>query len=566
MRRQPLPDPLENLDFHIRLEAAYTELVSEVMSGVYAPKSPLRLLSEKSRGLCRQLVIPSVNDALLLQTLSDALWEEIKKKAPSPNAKYAPNDHGFAQIIKGQSSNYSPVRVWLAFQESVFGFTKRKKFVVVTDIPNYYDFISYEHLRSVLSDLSLAREHSLDLLIYTLSHMLWQPDYMPRVQIGLPQVNLDGARLLAHSFLFEIDRLLVSKSQLEYARFMDDIAIGADTIVEARAIIRDLDLSLQTRQLRLNSGKTKILTSKEAQCHFRINENIALDKLELRLKSAIDANKDIETYRQAVARVISKGLRRGWFTEGNGEKILKRLINCAKHFRILIDTGSFRQMLYDWPSCRQLVLSWWYESIKPESYLDLIAEFVASGHIIDHISFIDIAVSVVSARLPATVAVHNLIQALCSSIDVKSEWGLYASIWLMSKYGTEDELFQLIDQGEKIWLTNEHLSRTAASMYSRFIGKSHERAIAGMMGKANVWACQAFQFQLDLSKTTEGVTSVRKFLTALNPSLPNRITHSKFLMLASALKNTSISPTLTSSLRATHAWALTDQYYLQITK
>ena len=504
------------------------------MSGVYAPKSPLKLLSEKSKGLCRQLVIPSVNDALLLQTLSDALWEEIKTKAPSPNAKYAPNDHGFAKIIKGQSSDYGPVGVWLAFQESVFGFTGRKKLIVVTDIANYYDFISYDHLRSVLSELSLAREHSLDLLIYTLSHMLWQPDYMPRVQIGLPQVNLDGARLLAHSFLFEIDRLLVSKPQLEYARFMDDIAIGTDNIVEAKAIIRDLDLALQTRQLRLNSGKTKILTSKEAQRYYRINENIALDKLEVKLRCAIEINKNIENYQHAVTRVISKGLRRGWFTAGNGEKILKRLLSYARDYRIIIDTQSFKQILYDWPSCRRLVLSWWYQFIKPESYFNLITEFVASGHIIDHISFIDIAVSVVLARLPAIAAVTNLIHGLRSSIDVKTEWGLYATVWLMSKYGTEDELFQLIDQGEKVWLTNEHLSRTAASVYPRFIGSSHERAVAAMMQKSNVWARQAFQFQLSLYKTVEGVTSIKKFLVARNKSLPNQITHSKFLMLASA--------------------------------
>ena len=140
MRRQPLPDPLEHLDFHVRLEFACTELMSEVMSGVYAPKSPLRLLSEKSKGLCRQLVVPSVNDALLLQTLSDALWEEIKTKAPSHNAKYAPSDHGFAKIIKGQSSDYGPVGVWLAFQKSIFGFTERKAFIVATDIANLLRF------------------------------------------------------------------------------------------------------------------------------------------------------------------------------------------------------------------------------------------------------------------------------------------------------------------------------------------------------------------------------------------------------------------------------------------
>jgi reverse transcriptase-like protein len=418
MRRRPLPDPLENLDFHVRLEFACTELVSEVTSGVYAPKSPLRLLSEKSKGLCRQLVIPSVNDALLLQTLSDALWEEIKTKAPSPNAKYAPNDHGFSKIIKGQSSEYGPISVWLAFQKSIFGFTERKKFIVVTDIANYYDFISYDHLRSVLSDLSLAREHSLDLLIYTLSHMLWQPDYMPRVQIGLPQMDLDGARLLAHSFLFEIDRFLISKSELEYARFMDDIAIGADDIVQAREIIRDLDLTLQTRQLRLNSGKTKILTSEEVHTYYRINENMSLDKLDIKLKALLKSGEQIDSYKIGLSNIIEDGLKEDSFNEGNGEKILKRLINYAKTYNIILSEDSFEKILYYWPGCRRLILPWWYEHINPENYLNSINKFTASGHIVDHITFVDIAVSVVCARLKSNDVVTKFIHDLGSSVDV----------------------------------------------------------------------------------------------------------------------------------------------------
>ena len=188
------------------------------------------------------------------------------------------------------------------------------------------------------------------------------------------------------------------------------------------------------------------------------------------------------------------------------------------------------------------------------------------GHIVDHVSFVDIAVTVVSARLPATEVVNKSLSDLRLAIDVNSEWGFYAHMWLLSKYGTEDELFLLIDQGEKVWITNEHLSRTAASVYPSFIGHSHERAIVGIMEKSNIRARQAFQFQHALQTTIEGVTAIKKFLVARNTSLPNRISHSKFLMLASALKNTSIAPTLTNSLRKAHAWALTDQYYYQITK
>src|SRR5262249_37948651 len=124
--------------------------------------------------------------------------------------------------------------------------------------------ISYDHLRNILADLSLAREHALDLLIYTLSCMLWQPDYMPRVPVGLPQSNLHAPRLLAHCFLFEVDNMLAHYKNIDFARYMDDMDIGVDSVADARAVLRDLDLALQTRQIRLNSGKTKILSEGEA--------------------------------------------------------------------------------------------------------------------------------------------------------------------------------------------------------------------------------------------------------------------------------------------------------------
>jgi hypothetical protein len=166
MRQQLIPDPVEHLDFHINLDAMCTAIAAEVCSGAYIPRPPIRLLSEKSKGLCRQVVIPSVKDALILQTLSDALWVELQKKAPSNNAFYAPDDHRFSKIIRGQSREYGPVNAWLSFQKAIFGFAKTRNFVVVTDIANYYDFISYDHLRNILAGLSIAKEHSLDLLIY----------------------------------------------------------------------------------------------------------------------------------------------------------------------------------------------------------------------------------------------------------------------------------------------------------------------------------------------------------------------------------------------------------------
>ena len=315
MRKQPIPDPIEHLDFHVGLDANCTSLAADVCSGNYIPSSPTRFLSEKSKGLCRQLVIPSVKDALVLQLLSDALWIDLRSKAPSKNAFYAPQDQGFAKAGKGEVSEYGPLGAFLSFQETIFGFTTSKRFIVVTDIANFYDCVSYEHLRNILADLSVAREHALDLLIFTLSHLLWQPDYMPRVQVGLPQMTLDAPRLLAHCFLFEVDQMFVKTPNVEYARYMDDMDVGVDDVKTAKRMLRDLDLALQTRQVRLNSGKTRILTEAEARRHFKIRENDLLVSLDERVQTKIKAGSSILSERRFVTHAISYGLNRKSFEE-----------------------------------------------------------------------------------------------------------------------------------------------------------------------------------------------------------------------------------------------------------
>ena len=229
-------------------------------------------------------------------------------------------------------------------------FSASKRYVVVTDIANYYDFISYDHLRNILADFSLAREHALDLLLYALSYMLWQPDYMPRIPVGLPQIKVDAPRLLAHCFLFEIDEVLLSKPQLEFARYMDDIDIGTDTLSEAKLILRDLDLALQTRQIRLNSGKTKIMSAEEALEHFKIRENALLDRLADRIEAARSAGKSLKSESRLIELAMRAGFRRTVFSTGNGEKILKRLINLAAMVGANVEDAVFCRILEDYPA------------------------------------------------------------------------------------------------------------------------------------------------------------------------------------------------------------------------
>jgi hypothetical protein len=562
MRRQAIPDPLENLDFHTRLDAICTTIEAEILSAAYIPDTPIRLLSEKSKGLCRQIVIPSVKDALVLQTLSDALWAEIRAKAPTKKSFYAPGDHQFTKFVKGHSFEYGSINAWLAFQESIFGFAKSKKYIVVTDIANYYDSISYDHLRNILADLSLAREHALDLLIYTLSCMLWQPDYMPRVPVGLPQSNLDAPRLLAHSFLFEIDEFLSNTKGIDFARYMDDMDIGVDSIADARAVLRDLDLALQTRQIRLNSGKTKILTETEARSHFKIRENLLLDKLADRIETKKTKGHALDNERRKVVLAIKAGMRRGAFLSGNGEKIFKRLINFARIVHADIGDDLFYLLLRDWPGLRQATLSWWQHRVAPEVKLPLIAKLFVEGGLVDDATKMDATIAIVAARLPKNKIVADQLAVVIENLDQKSLWGLYAKIWLLSKYGTADELMNLVEATVSLWVTQHQLSRLVAGLFPRFSGTGHHFKFEAIIRRAgNASSMSVMQFYFSLATGTSGYSGIKNFVLAKNTSLPNAISHAKFLMFLALINNTDIAPTAVANLKKVHSVALTDEYY-----
>ena len=567
MRRQAIPDPVEHLDFHINLAAECNSIEAEVCSGTYKPRPPTRFLSEKSKGLCRQIVIPTVKDALILQTLSDALWHEIKLLAPSKNAFWAPNDQQFSKTHRGHENEYGSVNAWLSFQEAIFGFAEQKNYIVVTDIANYYDFISYDHLRNTLSSLSLVRESTLDLLIFTLSSMLWQPDYMPRVSVGLPQIGLDAPRLLAHCFLFETDHFLESNADIEFARYMDDMDIGVDSLSSAKQIIRDLDLTLQTRQVRLNSGKTKILKQSDAIRHFKIKENKTLDELSDQIQAQISKKKSLKAQQETIVELLNFWMKKGIFDDGNGEKILKRSLSLAQFCKAQIGNQILTDILENRPSVRLSALQWWQNSSAPEMQIGRIVDFVESGNIVDDAAKMNVASSLVACRLPSSSEIDVAIDKIIGSFDTQDPWGFYAETWIASKYKSDVHLMRLVEQYSSIWTMHEHTSRIVAGLLPLFSHLEQRKKFWRIVRRSGVrGAHSVLDFHRSLLRGSEGYWSIKKFIMAKNTSLPNKISHPKFLMLCSILQNKDVVEQNKCNLRETHSVALTDSFYSEIVR
>ncbi len=562
MRDQFMCDGIENFDFHVSRKIESQKLSHLILSGDYVPQKAQRILVEKSKGLCRQLVIPSIRDAIVLQCLSDALYSEIKGKAPTSKAFFEPKDHKFSSPPSG----YGTFAAWLNFQKELFEFSKTRKFVVVTDIANYYDSISYVHLRNAIASISGVDECVIDMLIYVLGDLLWQPDYTPRIEVGLPQINLDAPRLLAHCFLYELDSYLASDPGRDFVRYMDDIDIGVDTIVDAKRALKTVDLVLQTKQVRLNSGKTVILTRPEAIRHFRIFENARLDSVQASVDHRVRHGLPLDRQRAHVEARIRQGLRKKSFDAGNGEKVLKRWLGLAAKTGAVVKPEALEDLVKRRPSVRENVYSLIRSRPLTASIAGILARASQSGLLVDDAAMVEMSNYLVETFVK-NKRCHAMLEAVIASNDPQSYFGLYSRLWLLSKYGTPAQILTTLRDARNIWSPHERLGRLAASFMPLFYGSPEELPLKRLLGDTlNSGVRDTYKFHMKLATDLPTFKAMFDALKAPNPSRGTGITHAKFLCLLSALKNPAAPVAQITTLRANHSRAFEDAYYKEISK
>ncbi len=499
---------------------------------------------------------------LVLQCLSDAFNEQIKAKEPTKKAFYEPKDHSFS---KAGGDGYGTFHAWLNFQKEILKFSETRPYLVVTDVANYYDSISYVHLRNVIAGTVGGEECILDMLIFVLSGLLWQPDYMPRMEIGLPQINIDAPRALAHCFLYELDAYL-EKENPDFARFMDDIDIGVESIADAKAILRNVDLLLQTRQVRLNSGKTKILSQSEAHRHFRVDENIQLDILKSKIERELANGNDAAGEKKELRRLFSNGLKKASFDDGNGEKILKRIVNLAALANVALPVDELYFILRRWPGSQSAVLSYISRTKCNAKHIQMLTAFLKSGIVVDDVTQINIANHALEIRIHS-LAIAPEFENLWTSISDRTYFGLYARIWLASKYISTAELWDFLRHHRSRWEADLALGRLVGGTASRFWKSTEQDKFQALISTSkNEGALQTSEFHASLRSDVNAVYDTSKFFKSPNTSKPNHITHSKFLCLLSVLSNSKLSAQMLQKVVNQNATAWGDKYYLNYGK
>jgi len=565
LRDQFLPDPIDHYDFQININRITDQLETLILSGNYTPGGPKRVSQEKSKGLCRLLTIPQPHDVLVLQCLSDALYNDIKSAQPTKRAYFEPADHSLsANDALFTTPQYGSYKSWLNFQKELLKFAQQRNWVVVTDIANYFDFINYTHLRNVIASTIDVRETILDFLIFVLSSLLWQPDYTPRFEIGLPQINADAPRILAHCFLFELDRVLEDLAQLDYVRFMDDIDLGADSLREAKQALKKIDLVLQTRQVRLNSGKTRILSRLEAERHFKIRENAFLDRFVARINSRHKNGNSLDRDRKFATFLIQYGFRRGMFGTGNGDKILKRVITICGRIRSEIPHQTVSEIVRNWPSARENIMK--YFSVMPhdKGCFKSMVSYIAEEHYVDDVSWLNFAKTMVAAQTPAEHYIFEEFEKLFLYDSKNDFFEFYAKIWILSKYGHAEDLLLTLRNCFDLWAPESLLGRLVGGLLPIFAQDGMRPALESIIERSkNRAADDVLRFHAALMREQSHYQAVRAYLFALNPSAPLRINHSKFLMLLSVLQGYAASEADRKELLKLHHKAFLDGFYAQ---
>ena len=285
LRKLDIQDLYNYYDFNYNIEERASVLRTEILNGNYQTVKPLIYRLEKKFGVCRHIIIPQSQDALVLQVITEQLNTEIIGKMPSENSFYSQDKHNMKYPHKLDTDyGINWRKQWKKLQKLIYKFKEDKELLVVTDLSNYYDSIDIAVLRNQISNIVDNKEVLLDLLFKIIESISWNPDYLKYTGRGLPTSNLEEIRLLAHSFLFEFDAILKERTNDSFTRWMDDVIIGVDTRQEAIETLSSASDVLKSRGLALNLAKTDIYDSEKAEFHFQIQENKYLDSINLELK------------------------------------------------------------------------------------------------------------------------------------------------------------------------------------------------------------------------------------------------------------------------------------------
>lgn len=566
LRDQEVVDLFDYNDFHWFKEQRFDDLQRALIDGRYKPAYSIPTKLEKKHGVCRTVVTPSPEDAIVLQCIVESLLPKTLKKQPSSNAFFS-RSHQSPDASFQFGRDYIWFRQWRVFSNTRFKIASVHDWVATTDIATYFDNVQYSHLRNIISTLDGTEEVILDILFSVLDQLCWRPDYLPSAFIGLPQVQFDAPRLLSHIYLFEIDSYLKRRIQNNFVRWVDDITFAADSKEECKVVLRDLDTLLQMRGVRLNSGKTHILSAIQARrfFHQRANENID------RWKRALDVEIAQGLSTSSTIRKASKSFH--LFIEnppyGHSDKVIKRFVGLAANAKSDFALSYCVRKFEDSPELRDTIY-WYFGALGPNAkILTCLENYLKKGSALDDASQCQIAKLLTDWEVDPTSSIFSRMQDLAKSMATRNFVGsdtyrFISALWMMTKYSDHAGITQFVTDTRHIWENSEFLSRQVAAASGKFRGTKMLEWFGAEIKRHSLRSPLAVLNSLNhLRSFTNSVpANVRMYI--LNGNQKSIYTLQRFLIAFTVLSSPKINKNYRDKLRNDLLKILSDPHYRNV--
>ncbi len=230
-------------DYPVWIHQHWDNIHHGLQQGYYCPLPVKRVEIPKPNGGVRLLGIPSVNDRVIQQAITQVLQ-------PLIDPDFSDHSHGFRP---NRSAHDAVKSVQKGIKEG-YGYA------VDIDLSKFFDHVDHDLLMNRLGKW-VADKQLLALIGKYLRAGVCVKGKREATRCGVPQGG-PLSPLLANIMLDDLDRYLESKDS-HFARYADDFVISVKSFNEGERVKADVTTYLETLKLPINAEKSQVVSSKQ---------------------------------------------------------------------------------------------------------------------------------------------------------------------------------------------------------------------------------------------------------------------------------------------------------------
>lgn len=232
-------DGMQTDELRDYLNAHYSTISQEVISGNYSPGAVKKVEIPKPQGGVRMLGIPTVKDRLLQQAISQWLMQFYEPNFSAFSYGFRPNKNAHQAVLQAQTF-----------------LNEGKTYVVELDLEKFFDKVNHDKLMSLIMR-KVTDKGTLNLIHKYLRSGIMEGGMVSQRTEGTPQGS-PLSPLLSNIILDELDKELTNRGHF-FVRYADDCSIYARSEKAAQRVLASITTYIEkSLKLKVNQEKSQV--------------------------------------------------------------------------------------------------------------------------------------------------------------------------------------------------------------------------------------------------------------------------------------------------------------------